>query len=255
MSILSDGINNVLDTLVLFVAAVGFYMLASKESPYYPHGLGRIEYCTATLISLATLIVGVFFAVNCAERLFFRNAVVFNKYRAIVLGASVLIKLDLAFMLHWANKHANSPLLKAAIVDSVLDSCITAVTLASYASSPFFIVSLDAIVGVALAVVIFIFGLRVFIPALLTLIGKDNRQVSEELHLLIDEVMPKAKVQSLTVHDYGVTRKEAFVFLKAGVEAGKVALLVELAKLEHIILSVVVVDQQNHEGTHAHGKK
>lgn len=121
LAIYCDAINNLGDTLSCLVAFGGF-LLAAKMSEI--KSLRTQSLCTF-VISLVIGISGAYFVYNGIERLMYPLPVSYLKKYAIIISATIFVKILMGIMFKLFNKKANSPVLRALVLDSFLDCFIT----------------------------------------------------------------------------------------------------------------------------------
>ena len=94
------------------------------------------------------------------EKIINPQDLIFNKYVIIILGVSILIKMWQSWFYYRNSKIINSKTLKANAIDSINDFIITTVILISFLINQFFGVNIDGYIGVIIAVVILISGIK-----------------------------------------------------------------------------------------------
>lgn len=128
LSIYCDGINNLGDVLTCSAALAGFFFIAKLND----EGKGRrAESLLSFVINLIICAAGVYFAYSGIERLLYPLPVSFSVKYAVIISAAVIVKILLAVIFIALNKKAPSNVLRALILDSMLDSAVGLVTLVS----------------------------------------------------------------------------------------------------------------------------
>lgn len=121
LSVYCDAINNLGDTFACGIAAAGFALSARLDE----RRAGRAQSLATFVISFIIAGTGVYFAYNGLERLLYPLPISYSAGYAAALGATIGVKLLLAFFFRRMQKSAPSPVLKALTLDSVLDCFIT----------------------------------------------------------------------------------------------------------------------------------
>lgn len=121
LAIYCDGVNNLGDTFACAAAVLGFALsikLSEKKS------LKTQSLCTF-VISLLIAATGVYFVYSGTERLFYPTPVSYTLSFALIITATIGVKILLALMFRFFDKKQPSPVLKALVLDSILDCFIT----------------------------------------------------------------------------------------------------------------------------------
>lgn len=71
------------------------------------------------------MVTGAYFAYNGLERLMYPLKIAYSTEYAVIIIATIFVKIAMGFMFMGFNKKASSPVLKALIMDSFLDCAIT----------------------------------------------------------------------------------------------------------------------------------
>lgn len=121
LSIYCDAINNLGDTFACLIAAFGF-LIASKMA--MQKSLKLQSLCTF-VINIFIAVTGVYFIYNGLERFMYPLKIAYSVGYAYIITITVFVKIAMGFMFMAFNKKANSPVLKALVLDSFLDCAIT----------------------------------------------------------------------------------------------------------------------------------
>ncbi len=203
LCIYTDSINNLMDTLSLCLALVGISFLNKPATDKFKFGFGKMEHVTTFIMSLIMTVAGFSFAYNSLSRLMTPVPVwYFTKY-AIIIGFTCLVKLLLGVIFSFRYKKTNSPVLKTVMLDSYLDCAITLMTLISFTLSNTIGFALDSILGLAISIVIAILGIRLIISSISELIGQSDKQIEENVSLLIKNINENICINDITIHSYG----------------------------------------------------
>lgn len=121
LSIYCDAINNLGDTFACIIATMGF-VLTVKMSEIKSD---RLQSLCTFVINIFIAVTGGYFVYNGLERLMYPLKIVYSTEYAIIIIATIAVKIAMGFMFSAFNKKANSPVLKALVLDSFLDCAIT----------------------------------------------------------------------------------------------------------------------------------
>ena len=121
LAIYCDAINNLGDTFACVIAIMGFALclkLGEKESD-------RAQGLADFVISLLIAVCGLYFIYNGAERLLYPLPISYSSKYALIIIATVFVKIFLGIFFYFINKKYPSPVFKALLLDSFLDCFIT----------------------------------------------------------------------------------------------------------------------------------
>lgn len=121
LSIYCDAINNLGDTLACAIA-VGGFLLAKRMSDL--HSTRAQSLCTF-VISIIIAVTGGYFVYNGVQRLFYPLPVSYSKKYAVVIIATIFVKVLMGVMFIAFNRRAHSTVLRAMVLDSFLDCFVT----------------------------------------------------------------------------------------------------------------------------------
>ena len=121
LTIYCDAVNNLGDTFACGIAIFGFFMikrLGERQSE-------RAQSLCTFVISLLIAGTGIYFVYNGIERMMYPVPVQYSVNYLIIISATVVIKALMGLMYKAADKKAESAVLKALALDSLLDCFIT----------------------------------------------------------------------------------------------------------------------------------
>ncbi len=203
LSIYTDSINNLMDTLSLCLALFGVYFMCKSPTENFKHGFGKMEHITSFVMSIIMTVAGLSFAYTSLGRLMAPVPVWFFTKYAIIIGLTCFVKLLLGLIFTFRYKKIHSPILKTVMLDSYLDCTITIMTLVSFTLSNIIGFALDAILGLLISIIISIFGIRLIISSVSDLLGKSDGQFEEKVIDIIKEIDDSLIVNNISVHTYG----------------------------------------------------
>ncbi len=207
ISITADAFNNLSDAGSSCVTLVGFKMAGAKPDVGHPFGHGRIEYIAGLIVSGAILLMAVELVRTSIDKVLHPQPVEFKALTAVVLLASILVKIYMAYYNYRIGKKLSSAAMRATATDSLGDTCATTVVLASAIIGEAFHIQIDGYCGILVGLFIFYAGVSAAKETLDPLLGQAPeetlvRQI-EEIVLSHEEI---CGIHDLLVHDYGPGR-------------------------------------------------
>ncbi len=121
LAIYCDSINNLGDTFACFIAIMGISLsmkLGEQESQ-------RAQGLADFVISMFIAACGVYFIYNGADRIFYPLPITYSTKYALVIVATIFVKIFLGIFFYFTNKKMPSPIFRALLLDSFLDCFIT----------------------------------------------------------------------------------------------------------------------------------
>lgn len=201
--IYTDSINNLMDTLSLCLALIGVAFINKPATPRFKYGFGRMEDVTAFIMSLIMTAAGLSFAYSSLGRLMTPVPVwYFTKY-AVIIGATCLVKLILGIVFALRYKKEHSSVLKTVMLDSFLDCGITAVTLVSFTLSNNLGITLDAVLGLVISIIITVMGIRLILSSVAELMGQHHGEYEKVILEIIASTDENIVVNEISIHTYG----------------------------------------------------
>ena len=151
--------------------------------------------------------MGVDLARSCVERILKPAPVAFSALSALILGASILVKLYMALYNRRVGREIRSATLSAAAADSLSDAAATLAVLASMLVSRFFGLNLDAWAGAAVSLLILWAGVSSLRETVSPLLGRaPDPEFVRRVEEIVRECPEIIDMHDLMVHDYGAGR-------------------------------------------------
>ena len=130
IAITADALNNLSDAASSIVTLIGFRMAGRKPDLEHPFGHGRIEYIAGLIVSFIILMMGYELLTSSVGKILTPEGVTFSFLPAVILAASVLVKLWMAHFNHTLAKAIDSAAMEATAADSRSDAVATTAVLA-----------------------------------------------------------------------------------------------------------------------------
>ena len=207
VAITADAFNNLSDAGSSIITLLGFVFAGKKPDLDHPFGHGRIEYLAGLLLSIVIILMGLELGKSSFEKILHPQAVEAGLLPALILLASILVKVYMCLYNKKIGKKINSATMEAVAIDSLTDSIATTVVLISMGVSWLFNVSIDGYAGLAVAAFIVFSGYSAAKETLSPLLGQAP---DPELVRNIEQTVlshPEVEgIHDLFVHDYGPGR-------------------------------------------------
>ena len=204
IAIVMDAVNNLSDAASSVITIVGTKLAGREPDKKHPFGYGRIEYLSATIISLLVLYAGITAFTESVKKIIHPDSPDYGAAALIIVAAAVVVKLLLGRYVKGIGEKVNSDSLKGSGEDATLDSVISASTLVAAAIYLFFHVSLEAWLGAVIAVVIIKSGVEMLRDTLSKILGERvDAQLAADMKATIRNNPEVRGAYDLILHDYG----------------------------------------------------
>lgn len=199
-----DAVNNLSDALSSVITIIGTKLAGRKPDKKHPFGHGRIEYITAALISMIVLYAGVTSLVESVKKIITPEQPDYTPAALIIIASAVLVKIVLGRYVSHVGKQVESDSLIASGKDAILDSVISASTLAAAGVYLIWGLSLEAWLGAVISLVIIKSGVDMLRETISQIVGE---RADSALTLGIKQTVASfPEVQGaydLILHSYG----------------------------------------------------
>ncbi|MBQ8076887.1 MAG: cation transporter [Eubacterium sp.] len=210
-----DAVNNLSDALSSVITIVGAKLGAKKPNKKHPLGYGRIEYLSSMLVAAIVLYAGITSLVESVKKIISPETPDYSTVSLIIIAVAIVVKLVLGQYVKKQGKKHNSGALVASGSDALFDAVLSASVLASAAVYLIWHISLEAYVGVIIAVIIIKAGVEMMIETLNDILGKrsDREDVKNVKRLICEE--PEVRgAYDLIMYNYGPNKNYASVHLE-----------------------------------------
>lgn len=234
IAIMADAFNNLSDAGSSFITLAGFKLAGQKPDPDHPFGHGRFEYISGLLVSIVIILMAFELMKSSIGKIIRPEEVATSTVTYIILIASILVKLYMAFYNRSVGKKIGSVAMSATATDSISDCIATTVVLICSIVAHFTSLQLDAYCGVLVAIFIFIAGFKAAKETIDPLLGTPpDEEFVEKIENIVmahDDILG---IHDLIVHNYGPGR--VMISLHAEVDAhGDILVLHDLIdNIEH----------------------
>jgi cation diffusion facilitator family transporter len=204
ISVAADAVNNLSDGLSSLISVIGFKLAGKAPDSKHPFGYGRTEYLAGLAVAFLIGLVGIEFAKSSIERILHPSPILFSPVLLVILALSMLVKLWMGAFNRELGHRIDSPVLLAAMQDSINDVVTTTVVLVGMAASRFTDVPIDGYVGLIVAAFILWSGIGIARDTLNPLIGQAaDPDIAQNIESIVLEFNGIIGVHDLIVHNYG----------------------------------------------------
>ena len=212
ISVIADAFNNLSDAASSIVGFVGVKMAQKPADDDHPFGHGRIEYIAAFIVAFLVLQVGFSLFTGSVEKLFHPDDLTFKWVSVLVLGLSVGVKLWLSLFNRRLGKRINSKVMLATSADALGDAAATSAAIFSMLVYGIFGWNIDAVVGLAVSVVVMLAGINIARDTLAPLIGEAiDPELYEQITNFVEGFDGIVGTHDLIVHNYGPSKSMASI--------------------------------------------
>lgn len=204
LSITADAINNLSDASGSIVTLIGFHIADKPADRNHPYGHARAEYLSGLGVSVLILVIGIELAKSSVEKILHPTPIEFSTLVAVVLAASILVKLWMCLFNRNLAARIDSAALRTTAADSRNDCITTAAVLLAALAEHFFHIPVDGWIGLGVALFILYSGWGMARDTVSTLLGEGADP--ELRQKILDYVKAQPLVlgyHDLMVHDYG----------------------------------------------------
>lgn len=212
MAIVSDAFNNLSDTGSSLISLIGMRMSTRRPDAEHPFGHGRIEYIAALLVAVMIVFVGVELIRESIPQLARPETGALGRPMALIMLLSIGVKL---WMLRYNKKvgeRINSGVILAAAQDSKNDVITTSAVLLATLVRPYVRIPIDAIAGLAVALLILRSGYEIAKDTIGQLLGgRPDPELVKRIADMVNAAPGIVGLHDMIVHDYGPGRAMASV--------------------------------------------
>ena len=220
IAITADAMNNLSDATSSVVMLIGFKLAEKPADEHHPYGHARYEYLSGLAVAGMILIIGFELAKTSVEKIFTPTPVDFSIPVAVVLAASIGIKLWLCLFNRDLGGHIGSTALQATATDSRNDAISTTAVLAAALIERFTTWQIDGYMGFAVAIFILYSGVNLAKETISPLLGESASTELRELIVSVLEDHPEVLgYHDLMVHDYGPGQRFASMHVEMDQQA------------------------------------
>ena len=207
IAVVLDAVNNLSDALSSVITIVGTKLAEKLPDKKHPLGYGRIEFLSAMIVSAIVLYAGITSLTESVKKIIHPEAADYSTAALIIIAAAVVVKYLLGRYVKAAGERVNSGSLIASGADAMNDSVISLSVFISAVIYLLFHLSLEAYVGVVIAVMIIRSGLEMLTDPLDEILGRRiSGELSRQIKQTVSEDREVQGAYDLILHSYGPDR-------------------------------------------------
>ena len=210
-----DAVNNLSDALSSVITIIGAKLGARQPNKKHPLGYGRIEYLSSMIVAAIVLYAGATSLVESVKKIIDPETADYSMVSLLIIAVAIAVKLILGQYVKKQGKKHNSGALIASGSDALFDAVLSASVLASAIIYLIWNISLEAYVGVVIAVIIIKAGLEMMNETLNDILGKrgDKEEVAGIKRLICEEPEVRGAFD-LIIYNYGPNKNYASVHIE-----------------------------------------
>ena len=207
VSITADAVNNLSDAGSQIISFISFRISAKPADREHPFGHARIEYVASMIVSFLILLIGVELLKESVAKILSPEPPERSWVAAAVLGLSILVKLWLGVFNKKIGKRIDSSVMRATAADCLSDALATGAVLIStliLLLFPSVTLNLDAYMGVIVAILILIAGVKILNETKNSILGEaPSDEIVKQITEVVQSYPDVLGIHDLTVHNYG----------------------------------------------------
>ena len=204
IAITLDSVNNMSDVASSLITIIGTKLAKKQPDRKHPWGHGRAEYLSSMIIAVIILYAGITSFVESVKKIIKPDTPDYSAAAIIIVTVAIIVKILLGTFVKKTGKRVNSDSLVNSGTDALMDSIISASTLAAAIIFIIWHISLEAWLGAVISIIIIKTGIEMLTATISHLLGQ---RVSVETARKVKECIlsfPQVRgVYDLIFHDYG----------------------------------------------------
>ena len=204
IAIVLDAVNNLSDALSSVITIVGAKLAGKAPDKKHPFGHGRIEYLSATIISVIILYAGITSLVESVKKILAPETPDYAPVTLLIVAAAVVVKLILGRYVKSTGEKVNSDSLVASGADATFDAVISASTLVAAGIYLISGIRLESWLGAIISVIIIKSGYEMLSDAVSQILGQRmESELTQSIKKLVCEEPEVRGAYDLILHSYG----------------------------------------------------
>ena len=207
IAVTADAFNNLSDAGSSVITLIAFKLSGQKPDPEHPFGHGRMEYISGLFVSVAILIMAFELVKTSVGKIISPEPVEGSALILLILAASVLVKLYMAYYNRKIGKKISSAAMAATAADSLSDTVSTAAVFLATVLSMIAGWQIDGWCGLLVGIFIFYSGVKAMKETIDPLLGQaPDRELVEKIRKLVTGYPSVKGIHDMIIHDYGPGR-------------------------------------------------
>lgn len=185
-AMISDAANSAGDIFSSLMSSIGSKIASVPQDETHNLGHGKAEYIFSLFISMSMIFVSAKLIYDSALSLFNPSKVEYPLWLIIVCLTTIIVKSGLFIFTKILGKRTDSILIKSLQKDHRNDICVTSCTLISVILNIYGIFWFDGVVGIGIAIVIAVTGIKIFVESYNILMDKsiDSKTKNEIINIV-----------------------------------------------------------------------
>lgn len=210
-----DAVNNLSDALSSIITIIGTKYAGKRPDKKHPLGHGRAEYLSALIVAAIVLYAGITSAVESVKKIIHPEAADYSVVSLVIIAVAVVVKIILGQYVKSQGKKVNSGALEASGADAMFDAVLSFSVLVSAVIFMVLHISLEAYVGVVIAIFIIKSGIEMMSETLDDILGRrPDAELTKAIKHVLNEEPEVRGAFDLFLNDYGPDRYYASVHLE-----------------------------------------
>lgn len=207
ISITADAFNNLSDAGSSVISLIGFKLAGQEPDPDHPFGHGRLEYVSGLLVSVLILLMAYELIKSSIVKIIHPELPEFSILIVVILVASILVKVYMAFYNTSVGKKIESATMAATAKDSLSDTVATTVVLIAAIVAHFWSIPVDGYCGLFVGIMILLAGISAMKDTVNPLLGQaPDPELVEEIEKIVRCDERILGIHDMVIHDYGPGR-------------------------------------------------
>lgn len=210
-----DAVNNLSDALSSVITIIGSKLSNKLPDKKHPLGYGRVEYLSALIIAGIVLYAGLTAFVESFKKILHPTAADYSVVSLVIIAVAVVVKILLGRYVQSKGKAVQSNALVASGADALFDAVLSASVLASaliFLATGF---SLEAYVGVVIAIFIIKSGIEMIQDTLDDILGKrPSKELADQIRDIISQEEAVRGAYDLILNNYGPDKNYGSVHIE-----------------------------------------
>lgn len=207
LSVTADALNNLSDAGSSVISFIGFKLSSKPADKQHPFGHARMEYIASMIVSFIILLVGAQLFKDSLKTIIRggEEPAALGTSTFIILSLSVVAKIWLSFFCKRIARIIDSTAVRASGTDALSDAASTSAVLISAVIiklTGFYL--LDAIMGLALSLVIIYAGIKILNETKNSILGESPcDKIAESISKITAEYSDVIGIHDMMIHNYG----------------------------------------------------
>lgn len=210
-----DAVNNLSDALASIITIVATVLSGKLPDKKHPLGYGRIEYLSGMVVAALVLYAGITAGVESVKKIIHPEVADYSMISLVIIAAAVVVKFVMGRLIAAKGKELNSSSLIATGADASFDSVLSLSVLISAIIFIKFHISLEAYVGVVIAIIIIKSGFEMMRDTVDEILGqRAEKDMVAKIKSLINEEEEVRGAYDLFINNYGPNKNYASIHIE-----------------------------------------